>query len=180
MKTLHISYKNESNKRHLEVFRESDNSLVFTVDNNPGSLVSRAKLTVRAAGAPIGTAVFHTIFSRIDLSIGGKSQTMKQPWLSSSSYNLHSITGDQLQWRKVSGKSEFQLVHAKSEKEIGKITHLFFGQKHPGKLEFDDDQISSYQALVTALAVVEARRRSNVAWAEANAYEGAMGYAAIV
>jgi hypothetical protein len=94
---------------------------------------------------------------------------MKQRMFSQS-YRLQSFTGEQLKWKVKRLGSRLELVNTESRKVIGKMSGLSFGIRKPGILEFNIDggQRLFEEVLVSALAVVEARRRACLA---ANANE---------
>lgn len=176
---LDIIYNKSASGKHLYLSEHSTSKKLFTVENRSGSLTSAPLLSVLTVGPSprlIGTASFHKMSSDIELTVHGNAQTIKRHGVFSRPYAMQSFaTGAQLQWKTEGLTSDLKLTDVQTGTVLGKFNNASFSLKKQGSLEINAMGSAQLfeEILVSALGVVECRRRAAAATAGASSASSA-------
>ena len=164
---LHI-YHEGMTHRHAGILDSDKQTPLYRIQFNSGGLFSsKPHVTIvnAASNAPVGTVTFHSMSSKIDLTINKKPTTLSKSGIFTSAHEFRSsaLTGS-LKWKRdglFSGGD--MLCIDEKEQLFARFQASGWAMKKDGKFELSPEVggVLMDEIVVSGIAMVELRRRRN-------------------
>lgn len=143
----------------LQVFDDKSDAIAYTIDTKfrkPNLIYKHGE-----DGQTFGSASFHSLSTKIETEINGKSTEMKLAKILGSTYTYSSpsFNNSTMTWKSGSGWKNLDYVLLDEQSlPVAKCSAPYFSKDFSGRLEFIESKVTSQQAkeeiLVTAFALI--------------------------